>query len=132
VTATPYEFKNGDQVTLLMTTRASTLEGMVTDAAGKPVTDAAILVFSEDKSAWRFNSTRTRRGFVDPTGKYRVMGLLPGRYYLIAAPRERLNLPTSALNSGFFEQLSKEATAFVVGEDEQRQVDVKVSSGGGI
>jgi hypothetical protein len=131
VTDQPYEFKNGEQVMLVMTTRASTLEGTATDAAGKPALEAAILVFSEDKATWRMNSTRTRRGFVDPFGKYRVTGLLPGRYYVIATPRERLNVPASGMDSSLFEQLAKEATSFVVGEDEQRQVDVKVSAGGG-
>ena len=131
VTDTPYEFKTGDQVVLTMTTRASTLEGTVTDAAGKPVTEAAILVFSDDKSSWRFNAVRTRRGFVDPTGKFRVTGLPAGRYYAIATPRERLSIPSVSFDAAFFEQLAKEATPFVVGDDEQRQIDLKVATGSG-
>lgn len=131
VTDTGYEFKSGDQVTITMTTRASTVEGTVTDATGKPVPDAAILIFSDDKSSWRSNATRTRRGFSDPGGMYRVTGLLSGRYYVVALPRERVNQPPSGMDAAFFEQLVKEGTAFVVGEDEQRQVDVKLSTGGG-
>jgi hypothetical protein len=131
ITDQPYEFKTGEQVTLVMTTRVSTLEGTVTDAAGKPAVDSAVVVFSDDKSTWRFNATRTRRGFVDAFGKYRVTGLLPGRYYIVAAPRERFNAPPSAMDTATFEQFSKEATAFVVGEDEQRQVDLKISTGSG-
>jgi hypothetical protein len=130
ITDTPHEFRNGEQVTIVMSTRASTLEGMVTDAAGKPVTDGAILVFSEDKALWRSNATRTRRGNVDSTGKYRVGGLLPGRYHIIALPRERLVQPMGQ-DPTFYEQLTKEATAFVVGEDEQRQVDLKIALGTG-
>ena len=131
ITDTPHEFKTGDHVTLTMTTKASSLEGNVTDAAGKPAPETAILVFADDKSSWRFNSIRTRRGFTDQTGKYRVTGLLAGRYYVVATPRDRLTLPSSAFDAAFFEQLAKEATAFVVGDDEQRQVDVKLSTGGG-
>jgi hypothetical protein len=131
VTDTPREFKNGDKVTIVMTSRASTLEGNVTDAAGKPVTDAALLIFSEDKAAWRMNSTRTRRVSVDANGHYRAMGLLPGRYYIVATPRERMNVPGMSPDPAFFEQLAKEATTFVVGEDEQRQVDLKISPGAG-
>ena len=131
VTDTPHEFKNGEQVTLVMSTRASTLEGSVTDATGKPVLDAAVLVFSEDKAAWRPNATRTRRGGIDPTGKYRVTGLLAGRYFVVAVPRERLNVPTMNQDAAFFEQLSKEATPFVVGDDEQRQVDLKMAAATG-
>ena len=129
ITDTPHTFKNGEQVTVVMTTRASTIEGVVSDAAGKPVTDAAILVFSEDKAAWRPNSVRTRRAAVDAAGHYRVFGLLPGRYYAVALPRERLSGPTNNQDAAFFEQLSKEASTFVVGEDEQRQIDLKVTAG---
>lgn len=127
ITDTPYEFKNGDKVTVTMVTRVSTLEGYVTDSTGKPAIDAAILVFSDDKASWRSNSTRTRRGVTDPTGKYRVTGLLPGRYYIIALPRNGLILNNA--EAEVFEQLTKEATAFVVGDDEQRQVDLRISAG---
>lgn len=131
ITDTPREFKTGDKVTLVMTSRASTVEGNVTDAAGKPVTDAALIIFSDDKSAWRMNATRTRRTGVDPNGHYRAMGLMPGRYYVIATTRERLNVPSMNVDPSFFEQLTKDATTFVVGEDEQRQVDLKLVTGSG-
>jgi hypothetical protein len=132
VTDTPYEFKNGDQVTIVVSTRSSTLEGIVTDSTGKPVTDAGVIVFAEDKGLWRMNSTRTRRGSVDSTtGKYRVSGLMPGRYIVVATTRERLNGSSSGLDVAFFEPLAKEGTAFVIGDDEQRQVDLRVITPGG-
>jgi protocatechuate 3,4-dioxygenase beta subunit len=129
VTDTPYEYKNGDRVTIVLTSRASQLEGNVTDAKGQPVTDVGIILFSQDKESWRSNSIRTRRGSTDPTGHYRMMGLMSGRYYIAALPRERLNGP--APDAAFFEELAKEATSLVLGEDEQRQVDLKVLGGGG-
>jgi hypothetical protein len=80
--------------------------------------------------AWRNNSIRTRRASVDSAGHYRLLGLLPGRYYLLAMPRDRANGLTLGNDASVFEALSKEATTLVVAEDEQRQLDVKVSSGG--
>ena len=129
ITDTPRDFKNGDKVTLVLTSRASTLEGNVTDAAGKPSTEAALIVFSEDKAAWRMNSVRTRRSNVDPNGHYRITGLMPGRYFAAAVTRDRLNLPPGGADTAFFEQLAKEATSFVIDEDEQRQVDLRVIAG---
>jgi protocatechuate 3,4-dioxygenase beta subunit len=129
ITDTPHEFKQGDRVTLVLTTRASTVEGNVTDDQGAPSAEAALMLFSEDKASWRSNSLRTRRAGTDANGHYRITGLLPGRYLLIAAPRERLNVPFP--DQAFFEALAKEATSLVVGEDEQRQVDVKMSTGAG-
>src|SRR5262245_31767323 len=84
ITDTPHEFKNGDRVTITLTSRSSTLEGTVTDDAGKPVTDAGILLFSDDKASWRLNSIRTRRNAADPSGRFRLTGLPSGRYFLIA------------------------------------------------
>jgi hypothetical protein len=131
ITDTPREFKSGDKVTMILTSRASTLEGNVTDAAGKPTTDAGIILFSEDKASWRSNSFKTRRTIVDPNGHYKLPGLMPGRYYIAAVPRDRLNVSSSGADAAFFEQLAKEATSVVVGEDEQRQADLKVLVGSG-
>jgi hypothetical protein len=112
-----------------MTSRASTVEGNVTDDKGELSADAGIVLFSEDKTSWRPNSIRTRRGGVQRNGHYRMQGLMPGRYFIAAVPRERLNGP---LDASIFEQLSKEATTVVVGEDETRLVDLKLLSGGGL
>jgi hypothetical protein len=128
ITDTPREFKTGDRVTLVLTTRASTLEGNVTDAQGKPSTDAGIMFFSDDKASWRMNSSKTRRSGVDQAGHYKLSGLMPGRYLIVAVPRERLSGFFPGVDATLFEQLSKEATSVVVGEDEQRQVDLKVVS----
>jgi hypothetical protein len=131
ISDTPHEFKSGDRVTIVLTTQASTLEGNVTDATGKPVSDATLLLFSDDKSAWRMNALRTRRSGTDTNGHFRMPGLLSGRYYLIALPRDRMNALGAGTDSGVFETLSKEAVTLVMGEQEQRVVDVKVSTGGG-
>ncbi|HMC77696.1 MAG TPA: carboxypeptidase-like regulatory domain-containing protein [Vicinamibacterales bacterium] len=126
ISDTPHEFKGGEKVTMVLTSRASTLEGNVTDAKGQPSTDALLIVFSEDKGSWRTNSLRTRRGGVDPTGHYKITGLLPGRYFVAAGTRERFAFPGAGADAAFFEQLSKEATSLVIGEDDQRQVDLRV------
>jgi len=131
ITDTPREFKTGDRVTIVMTSRAATLEGTVTDAAGKPTSDALIVLFSDDKSFWRTASIRTKRSGVEPNGHYRLTGLLSGRYVLVALPRERMIAFGALADPSAFEALAKEGTTVVVGEDEQRQVDVKVSAGGG-
>ena len=59
-------------------------------------------------------------------GHYRITGLMPGRYFAVAVPRDRLSLPSAAMDTAFFEQLAKEATSFVIGEDEQRTVDLRI------
>jgi hypothetical protein len=132
ITDTPREFKQGDKLTIVMTTRAATIEGTVSDDKGEPANVGTLLLFSEDKNAWRTNSVRTRRGGVDITGHFRMQGVLPGRYFLIALPQERANaLNYGSTDPAIFEQFAKEATSITVGEDEQRQVDLKISPGSG-
>jgi hypothetical protein len=131
ITDTPREFKSGEKVSLILTSRASALEGNVTDAKGQPSTGAGLILFSEDKVSWRMNSFRTRRSNTDQVGHYRITGLMAGRYFIAAVPRERLNALSSGADASFFELLAKEATSLVVGEDEQRQVDLKILADGG-
>ena len=112
-------------MTVVLTSRGSTLEGNVTDAKGQPTAEAALILFSEDKASWRSNSIKTRRSGTDQAGHYRMAGLMPGRYFIAALPRDRMNVPS--LGTEFFEQLAKEATSLVIGEDDQRQVISKCS-----
>jgi protocatechuate 3,4-dioxygenase beta subunit len=125
ITDLAHEFKASDRVTITMTSRVSTIEGDVTDLRDTPLPEVGIILFSEDKASWRINSVWTKRGMLDAKGHFRVVGILPGRYYMAALPRQRLTLsPGSDADTAFFEQLAKEATGVVVGTDEQRTVDL--------
>ncbi|HEY3884335.1 MAG TPA: carboxypeptidase-like regulatory domain-containing protein, partial [Vicinamibacterales bacterium] len=133
VTDRPHEFRSGDKVTIVLTTQTSTVTGSVTDDSGAPVTNASILLFASGKNGWRENSVRIRRATPDAGGQYRLAGVLPGNYYVIAAPRNRINIPSP--DAAYFESLSKDATPVVVGDSEQRTVDLKFTatpSGGGL
>jgi protocatechuate 3,4-dioxygenase beta subunit len=131
ISDTPREFTAQDHVTLLVSSRGATLGGTVTDAKGTPALDAGVLVFPDDKAGWRANSTRVRRGSPDANGQYRISPLHPGRYFIIAAPRERLNTFPGTDYLTFYDELSKDATALVINEDETRTVDLKVVASGG-
>lgn len=130
ITDKPREFKPNDRVTITLTSRASTVEGNVSDGAGAPSTEAGVILFSEDKAAWRFNSSRVKRSPVDPSGHFLLQGLLPGRYLIVAVPRERLSMPLGN-DTAIFEELSKVAAALVIGDDEERKVDLKIVAGSG-
>jgi hypothetical protein len=91
----------------LGTGRLFRVSGTVADSQGRPV-------------------SRTKRTGVDADGNYRVSGLMPGRYYIAAIPRERLTFPVGSVDVAYFEQLSKDASTVVVGDNEQRRVDLSV------
>jgi hypothetical protein len=129
VTDTPHEFKANDRVVLTVTSRASTLEGNVTEGKGAAAPDTGVILFSEERSAWRTFSTRTRRAVADAEGHFRLQGIMPGRYFVVALPRERLTIVPGGSEASFFEQLSKDATSVVIGDDEARKLDLKVVDG---
>jgi protocatechuate 3,4-dioxygenase beta subunit len=126
VTDTPHEFKGNDRVTITVTSRIATVEGDVTDMRDVPMAEAGIVVFSEDKASWRMTSIWTKRTGLDPKGHFRITGLIPGRYYIAAVPRQRLIVSGSDADTAWFEQLAKEASSIVVGPDEQRTIDLRL------
>jgi protocatechuate 3,4-dioxygenase beta subunit len=132
ISDTPREFTSQDRVTVLVSSRGATLEGTVTDAKGTPTSDAGVILFPEDKASWRANGIRVRDASLDAHGRYRISPMHPGRYFILAAPRDRLITPPGTDFAAVYDQLSKDATMVVVSEDEMRTVDLKVieSSGG--
>jgi hypothetical protein len=126
VTDVPREFKDKDRVTITVTSRVSSIDGNVTDTRDVPLAESGVILFSEDKGSWRMNSIWTKRTGLDPKGHFRINGLMPGRYYIAAVPRQRLNVSGGDADVAFFEQLAKEATSIVVGAEEQRTVDLRL------
>jgi hypothetical protein len=131
ITNSPREFKPDDRVVITLTSRASTLEGTVTGANGPATADTAVVAFSEDRESWRRSSTRTGRTVVDAEGHFRIPGLMPGRYLIVALPREQLNFFPGDDEENFFERLSKTAVPVVLGEDDHRKVDLRVGEDSG-
>jgi protocatechuate 3,4-dioxygenase beta subunit len=131
VTDIPREFKAQDHVTLLVSSRGATLEGTVTDAKGTPTSDAGIIVFPENKASWHASSTRVRRSSPDAQGRYRISPMHPGRYFIVATDRGRLNTFQGTDYAAFYDELSKDATTLIINEDETRTVDLKVVTSGG-
>ena len=127
VTDVGREFKPSDRVTITMTSVVATIEGNVTDSRDVQLPEAGVILFSEDKASWRFNSIWTKRTGFDQKGHFRITGLMPGRYYVAAVPRQRLDVSRGGdVDAAFFEQLAKEATMVLIGADEQRTVDLRM------
>jgi Carboxypeptidase regulatory-like domain len=127
ITDVPTEFRAEDsgRLQVVLTTRASELTGNVTNDKGEPAANCNVVLFSEDKANWFQSSLRFRMTYSGRDGRFSIKGLRSGRYYLIAVPRERA-LSYQGVDAAALEPLVKDATALVLGEDEQRQVDLKV------
>ena len=113
------------QLQVVLGSRLSTLDGEVRDDTGKAVDDAMVFVFSEERRSWSLASPRTVFSDVRPDGRFRVGGLTGGRYFAIAVAREGFRMPQTP-REAFFDLLSKEATPFVIGDDERRTLDLRL------
>jgi hypothetical protein len=127
ITDLPTEFRAEDSnhLQVVLTTRASELSGSVTNDKGEPAR-CPVVLFGEDKASWFRSSVRFRMVWTGRDGRFSVKGLRPGRYYLIAVPPGRSFNSETTMDAAAFEALAKEATALVLGEDEQRIVDLKI------
>jgi hypothetical protein len=132
VTDLPTEFREEDssRLQIVLTTRASEVAGNVTGERGEPVANCNLVLFGDDKAGWVAWSSRLRMVRPDRDGRFSIKGLRAGRYYLIALPPER-SFNAQAIDAATLEPLVKESALLVLGEEEQRYVDVKVARTGG-
>jgi len=127
ITDVPTVFRpeDSDQLQVVISSRVSTLEGVVRGEGTAPLGNAMVYVFGEDRGAWRMSSPRTHKSDAGEDGKFSVSGLAAGRYYAIAVAREGFR-PVANPGEAFFDLLSKEATAFAIGDDERRTLDLRL------
>jgi Carboxypeptidase regulatory-like domain len=125
VTDTPVEFgaRDSGKLEVVVTTRASALDVRVADDRAEPVRDGAVVLFPADPAAWVAESSRTRLVELKGSSTVRLAGLRAGKYLIVAAPYDRLRYWN---NRNVLETLARDATEVVLGEDEQRVVDLKL------
>jgi hypothetical protein len=110
---------------IVLTSRSSSIEGQIRPEAHAAAGEATVYVFSDDRQAWSMSSPRTVFSDVPPGGRFSVSGLVAGRYYAIAVARDGFRPPPNP-GVAFFELLSRDATAFTIGDAERRTVDLRL------
>jgi hypothetical protein len=122
---TVFTRQHDGQLQVLLSSKASIVEGEVKgEEPGRPI-DATVYVFSQDRPSWSATSPRTIRSDVPANGRFTVTGLAAGRYYAIAIAGEGFRPPQQP-GDAFFDLLSKAATPFVISDDERRTIDLQL------
>jgi hypothetical protein len=88
VTDQPVDIKPGqnvDNVTIVLTDRSTDVTGTVRDVKNAPMTAITVIAFSTDQQYWRAQSRQIQAVRTDSTGAYRLRGLPPGDYFIVAA-----------------------------------------------
>jgi protocatechuate 3,4-dioxygenase beta subunit len=129
ITDTLIEFKpeHDRRLQVVLTRRTAILDGTVTDERGEPVSEVSVITLPEDRSSWRFGSFRMRITTASD-GKFRLEGLLPGRYQVVAIPRDRLR-PSLDVGAEQLEPYLQDAATVVLAEQDKQTVALKVARG---
>jgi protocatechuate 3,4-dioxygenase beta subunit len=118
--------ENISDVDVELTNRLTDVSGVVTTAKGDAVKDYSIVVFPTDREKWTPSSRYLRTARPDQDGRYKVNGLPPGEYRVIALDY----LDSNDWNEPeFLERIQSRATAFSLSEGETKSVDLRLTSG---
>lgn len=105
------------EVVFTLSDRRPSLSGILSDANGKPASDAVIVVFSVDRAHWRRESRRVRLARPGTDGRYEITDIPPGEYFVAAASRIQ---PGAWHQPAFLERLAAGSVRIEIGEGEQK------------
>ena len=108
---------------VVMTDRLTSVTGTVQSSSGPR--DHGVIVFPEEAARWTFPSRFVRTVRADAEGRFRIQGLPPERY--LAAAVNYLE-DGEEQDAQLLERLRSRATAFTLGENEQRSIRLDVIS----
>jgi protocatechuate 3,4-dioxygenase beta subunit len=121
------ELRAGESITdvdVELTNRLTDLSGLVTTAKGERVRDYSVVVFPRDRDKWTI-SRYLRLSRPDQDGRYKVNGLPPGDYYVLALDYVD---STEWSDAAFLDGVRTKATPFTLGEGEAKSVDLRITT----
>jgi hypothetical protein len=127
----PLDLQDNDisGVVLTFTDQPTEVLGTVHPRAGGSATetDAAVIAFPADFSAWMdrgMNTRRMRVGGVTKTGTFSLSNLAPGEYLIAVVPADAVG---EARDGKWLQALARVATRFTLAPHEKKALDLTVS-----
>jgi protocatechuate 3,4-dioxygenase beta subunit len=128
ITDAGMEFRPNEDVAdveVELTNRVTDVSGIVTNTKGEALKDYSIVVFPQDREKWTPNSRYMRTARPDQDGRYKVNGLPPGEYRVIALDY----VDSNEWNSPeFLDGIRSKASSFSVNEGESKSVDLRITA----
>jgi len=128
ITDAGVEIKANEEIHALeveLTNKLTTITGLVTNARGDGVKDYTTIVFAQDAARWTGNTRYVSQGRPDQDGRFKINGLPPGEYYIVALDRVDSG---EAGDPEFLERIRTKASRLSLNEGETKTVDLKVNS----
>ena len=125
VTDEPIELRSGrdvDNVTIVLTDRATEISGAVRDGTGTAVAGMAVIAFSTDQQQWQPQSRSIQAVRTGQDGTYRMRGLPPGDYRIIATEDVEQG---EWFDPAFLERVLLSSEKISLSEGEQKTRDLK-------
>ena len=129
VTDSGIEFRANENVADIeveLTNRLTDVSGLVTNSRGLAQTDFSAVVFPQDRDKWTPNSRYVRTSRPDQDGRFKVSGLPPGAYFIVAL--DYLDTSGDWTDADNLERLRSKATMFSINEGETKTVDLRIAS----
>lgn len=109
---------------VVVTDRISALTGTLSDARGRKITDATVVLFADDAQKWGPMTRYVRTARPDQDGRYRVQGLPPGRYLAVVLDQIE---PGEEGNPELLAQLATGAASVVIRQGAAHTLDLRMS-----
>ena len=94
--------------------------------SGVPSTDYRLIIFAADKKFWTPSSRYFRVGGPGNDGRFKVSGLPPGTYSVVAL--ERVDMPVPFNDPEFLQRISASADTVTLADGESRTIDLRITS----
>jgi protocatechuate 3,4-dioxygenase beta subunit len=129
ITDSGMEFRANEdiaEVEVELTNRLTDVSGLVTTAKGEAIKDYSVVVFPQDRDKWTSNSRYVRTSRPDQDGRFKLSGLPPGAYYVIAL--DYLDTSGDWNDPDSLDRLRSKATTFSVNDGETKSVDLRITA----
>ena len=107
-----------------LTNKVTVISGLVTNARGETVKDYSAIAFAQDKEKWKGFGRYQSTGRPDQDGRFRISGLPPSDYYVVAV--EKIE-PGQMTDPEFLDAIRIRAIPITIREGETRTLDLKIS-----
>jgi protocatechuate 3,4-dioxygenase beta subunit len=127
---TPFDFGSTEffrDIEVVISAAAAVVTGRVTDDRAAPVRDYAVALIPTDRSKWTLRSRWLKAARPDLGGAFRLAGLVPGDYWIVAVDRLQGSEVSGDLqNPEVLEALTSRAQRITLGESQSQELTLRL------